>query len=197
VFNRTGVDWTGRTGTLWSVPFVPREPFGGHSGKGPGDDGSDGSGGSGGGDGWDGGDWGGNRRHYSKTVRAVALVLVISLAVASVGTWVAVVLQHGRSAADAGGPWRVTVLAVGPSPRAQTELVRFTVAPTVAAGRLGALSCIVEVVRNGEVQGTRTTALQPGSGRRGRSVTVSVPMRAGAFDGSAGNARIGCLQPAV
>lgn len=190
VFNRTGVDWAGRTGGLWGEDNLGGFAVGGRSGDGPGDDGS-GSGGSGGegSDDFDGGEWEGERRHYSRTVRAVALVAVVSLAVATVGAWTAIVVD-GTSAIT-GTPRGVLVATVHSVARSGKGVER--VGFSVVAGSPDA-ACTVTVVSGGAVLGTVTTRVATAGRRTPVRASVAVPLAAPAP--TAPKATVECV-PAV
>jgi hypothetical protein len=195
VFNRTGVDWGVRPGGLWGEEILGGQTVGGQvvggwSGDGPGDDDGDGRGGSGGdGDDFDG-EWEGGRRHYSRMVRAIALIAVVSLALATVGTWTAIALE---GAPGVGGTTSLrhpvaTVESVRPA-AARVERVTLSLSG-LRAGSV--VRCAVTISTGGSVLGRGAERFTVGAGGAIRHRTVAVALDGPSFAGSPGDARLAC-----
>ncbi|MGP8060728.1 MAG: hypothetical protein ACLP9C_13975 [Acidimicrobiales bacterium] len=130
------------------------------------------------------------RRRRPRWVRVVGLVVALALVLASVSTWVGILLGSG------GGPAvQSAVGSVGPVPgrpaAADLEQVTFTLANT--GSNPVTASCTVLVVRDGQTLGlVRARAAQPLPAGEEVRAQVSVPLDRPAFAGTADDARVSC-----
>ena len=190
MFNRTGVDWGVRPGGLWGEEILGGQTVGGWSGNGPGDDDGAGRGGSGGDGGGFDGEWEGGRRHYSRMVRAIALIAVVSLALATVGTWTAIALEGAPGVAGTHSPHHpvATVESVRPA-AARVEWVTLSLSG-LRAGSV--VRCAVTISTGGPALGRATRRFTVGAGGAVRRRTVAVALDGPSFAGSPGDARLAC-----
>lgn len=134
-------------------------------------------------------------RRQPAGVRAVGLLTVAALVVATLGAGIGEVLQRGTSA-PLSLPAQVTSVgaptaggSAGGSGERRDEIVRLVVGATGSGS--AAAACTVQVRRDGRVLGARTVGLRV----RGSAVTrlaVSVPLDRPGFAGSPADARAAC-----